>query len=277
MQSRRSLLSNYSAAVCIRGGLSGPFAQLGAEQSLRNSSARVLAQHGGTAEPCRVARQGGACVDFWTYSCINCRRTVRYLNRWEAECGGQGLQVVGIHTPSSGSSTAGHNVADALREFGIRYPVGQDNGFRTWRAWATRRGLPSTAGPQRQSERPGSRRRGPCARVGSRDPGPARARAIRYRGRAGRRPGPSQIRTREIYFGRSTRRRRTARSSPARRGRLRIAGGRPEARTKISSTEPGWDRRRRWCSAPYAVACAWASPPPSFTWLPPRLSRRRCA
>ena len=77
-------------------------------------------------------------VDFWTYSCINCRRTVRYLNRWQAQYGAHGLQVVGIHTPEFGFERARHNVADAVREFGIRYPVGQDNGFQTWRAWSNR-------------------------------------------------------------------------------------------------------------------------------------------
>lgn len=77
-------------------------------------------------------------VNFWTYSCINCRRTVPYLNRWQAEYGASGLQVVGIHTPEFGFERTRHNVADAVREFGIQYPVGQDNNFQTWRAWGNR-------------------------------------------------------------------------------------------------------------------------------------------
>jgi thiol-disulfide isomerase/thioredoxin len=77
-------------------------------------------------------------VDFWTYSCINCRRTVPYLNRWQAEYGPRGLQVVGIHTPEFGFERMRRNVEDAVREFGIRYPVGQDNDRRTWRAWSNR-------------------------------------------------------------------------------------------------------------------------------------------
>ena len=77
-------------------------------------------------------------VDFWTYSCINCRRTVPYLNRWQAEYGTKGLQVVGIHTPEFGFEHMRRNVADAVAEFGIRFPVGQDNAFRTWRAWDNR-------------------------------------------------------------------------------------------------------------------------------------------
>jgi thiol-disulfide isomerase/thioredoxin len=74
-------------------------------------------------------------VDFWTYSCINCRRTVPYLNRWQSDYGAHGLQIVGIHTPEFSFERARHNVEDSVREFGILYPVGQDNERRTWRAW----------------------------------------------------------------------------------------------------------------------------------------------
>ena len=77
-------------------------------------------------------------VDFWTYSCINCRRTVPYLNRWQAEYGSYGLQVVGIHTPEFGFERAHTNVADAVRKLGIRFPVGQDSHSRTWDAWSNR-------------------------------------------------------------------------------------------------------------------------------------------
>jgi thiol-disulfide isomerase/thioredoxin len=75
-------------------------------------------------------------VDFWTYSCINCRRTVPYLNRIQAAYGSMGLQVVGIHTPEFGFERMRHNVADAVEAFGIRFPVGQDNQFLTWQAWS---------------------------------------------------------------------------------------------------------------------------------------------
>ena len=93
-----------------------------------------------TATPLTVAGLRGkvVLVDFWTYSCINCRRTVPYLNRWQQDYGAHGLQVVGIHTPEFGFERMRHNVEDSVREFGIRYPVGQDNEFRTWRAWNNR-------------------------------------------------------------------------------------------------------------------------------------------
>jgi hypothetical protein len=49
--------------------------------------------------------------------------------------GAQGLQAMGVHTPEFGFEHTRHNVADAVGEFGIRYTVGQDNAFQTWRAW----------------------------------------------------------------------------------------------------------------------------------------------
>jgi hypothetical protein len=66
------------------------------------------------------------------------RRTVPYLNRWQADYGSKGLQVIGIHTPEFGFEHMRHNVADSVQAFGIRFPVGQDNEFRTWRAWDNR-------------------------------------------------------------------------------------------------------------------------------------------
>jgi thiol-disulfide isomerase/thioredoxin len=74
-------------------------------------------------------------VDFWTYSCINCRRTIPYLNRWQSEYGPRGLQVIGIHTPEFRFEHARPNVAADVQALGIHYPVGQDNGFQTWKAW----------------------------------------------------------------------------------------------------------------------------------------------
>ncbi len=93
-----------------------------------------------TTAPLTVAGLRGkvVLVDFWTFACINCRHTVPYLNRWQAEYGAHGLQVVGIHTPEFGFERVRGNVEDSVREFGIRFPVGLDNGYQTWRAWSNR-------------------------------------------------------------------------------------------------------------------------------------------
>ena len=77
-------------------------------------------------------------VNFWTYSCIYVLRTLPYLKRWHEEYAPQGLQLVGIHTPEFAFEHLRPNVEHAVHELGIRYPVGQDNGYRTWRAWGNR-------------------------------------------------------------------------------------------------------------------------------------------
>ena len=77
-------------------------------------------------------------MNFWTYSCINVLRTLPYLKRWHEEYAPAGLQLVGIHTPEFAFEHLRPNVEHAVRELGIRYPVGQDNGYRTWRAWGNR-------------------------------------------------------------------------------------------------------------------------------------------
>jgi thiol-disulfide isomerase/thioredoxin len=74
-------------------------------------------------------------VNFWTYSCINSRRPMVYLKRWQAEYGPLGLQVIGIHTPEFRFEHARPNVEAYVREEGISWPVAQDNDFRTWDAW----------------------------------------------------------------------------------------------------------------------------------------------
>ena len=77
-------------------------------------------------------------VNFWTYSCIYALRTLPYLKRWHEEYAPAGLRLVGVHTPEFAFEHLDAHVDRAVRELGIRYPVGQDNGYRTWRAWGNR-------------------------------------------------------------------------------------------------------------------------------------------
>ncbi|HEY7077877.1 MAG TPA: cytochrome c biogenesis protein DipZ [Solirubrobacteraceae bacterium] len=74
-------------------------------------------------------------VDFWTYTCINCLRTLPYLKAWYAKYRADGFVVVGVHTPEFGFEHDAGNVRDAVKRFGIRYPVVQDNKYSTWFAW----------------------------------------------------------------------------------------------------------------------------------------------
>ncbi len=74
-------------------------------------------------------------VDFWTYSCINCIRTLPYLNAWNAKYASKGLTIVGVHTPEFPFEHSAANVAAAIQQNGIHYPVVQDNEYKTWNAY----------------------------------------------------------------------------------------------------------------------------------------------
>ena len=74
-------------------------------------------------------------VDFWTYSCINCLRTLPHVKAWAAKYGPDGLVVVGVHTPEFAFEHVVSNVRANARRLGVRYPVAVDNGYGTWNAW----------------------------------------------------------------------------------------------------------------------------------------------
>jgi cytochrome c biogenesis protein CcdA/thiol-disulfide isomerase/thioredoxin len=74
-------------------------------------------------------------VDFWTYSCINCIRTLPYVEGWYQKYAAEGLVIVGVHTPEFAFEHDTGNVAAAIARFGITYPVAQDNEYSTWSAF----------------------------------------------------------------------------------------------------------------------------------------------
>ncbi|HSU73097.1 MAG TPA: thioredoxin family protein [Candidatus Binatia bacterium] len=74
-------------------------------------------------------------VDFWTYSCINCIRTLPYLTMWDEKYRDAGLVIVGVHTPEFDFEKVPDNVQKAIEKYGIKYPVVQDNDYLTWRAY----------------------------------------------------------------------------------------------------------------------------------------------
>ncbi len=75
-------------------------------------------------------------VDFWTYSCINCLRTLPHLKAWYAAYHDKGLVIIGVHTPEFAFEHVTSNVQAAVRRLGITYPVLQDNDYRTWDNYA---------------------------------------------------------------------------------------------------------------------------------------------
>ena len=77
-------------------------------------------------------------VDFWTYTCINCIRTLPYVTGWYEKYKDDGFVVIGVHTPEFEFEKKTENVEGAIKQYEINYPVAQDNDFKTWRAYDNR-------------------------------------------------------------------------------------------------------------------------------------------
>ena len=77
-------------------------------------------------------------VDFWTYTCINCIRTMPYLKDWYEKYADHGLVILGIHTPEFEFEKVFENVTEAVEGFGLKYPIVQDNDYGTWNAFNNR-------------------------------------------------------------------------------------------------------------------------------------------
>ena len=75
-------------------------------------------------------------IDFWTYTCINWRRTLPYIREWASKYKDQGLVVIGVHTPEFSFEQKLDNVSRATKEMNIGYPVALDNNFQIWRSFS---------------------------------------------------------------------------------------------------------------------------------------------
>jgi len=74
-------------------------------------------------------------ADFWTYTCINWIRSLPYVRGWAAKYAGQGLVVIGVHTPEFGFEKDADNVRRAVKDMGVGYPVATDNDYAIWSAF----------------------------------------------------------------------------------------------------------------------------------------------
>jgi len=83
----------------------------------------------------QVARNKVTLIDFWTYTCINCLRTVPYLRAWNDRYATKGLTIVGVHAPEFSFEKKTSNVQAAIKRLGLEYPIAQDNDMATWNAW----------------------------------------------------------------------------------------------------------------------------------------------
>ena len=92
------------------------------------------------SEPLTVKELRGkvVLVDFWTYTCVNCIRTIPYLREWNAKYEDDGLVIVGVHSPEFEFEKDYSNVLQATKDHGVTWPVAQDNEFRTWDNYSNR-------------------------------------------------------------------------------------------------------------------------------------------
>jgi cytochrome c biogenesis protein CcdA/thiol-disulfide isomerase/thioredoxin len=74
-------------------------------------------------------------IDFWTYSCINCLRSLPHLEAWNAKYAKDGLVIIGVHTPEFAFEHVTSNVKSAVNRLGVHYPVVQDNNYNIWNAY----------------------------------------------------------------------------------------------------------------------------------------------
>ncbi|MFN2467991.1 MAG: cytochrome c biogenesis protein DipZ [Gaiellaceae bacterium] len=127
----------------IRGERRGAALAAGAEQ-LRDFGrapelagiSRWLNTPGGRPLTIRGLRGKVVLIDFWTYSCINCLRTLPHLKAWDAAYRKAGLAIVGVHTPEFAFEHEPGNVRRAVAQLGLRYAVALDNGYDTWNAFS---------------------------------------------------------------------------------------------------------------------------------------------
>ena len=77
-------------------------------------------------------------IDFWTYTCVNCIRTLPFLREWHDRYADEGLVIVGVHTPEFEFEKVYDNVVQATKDEGVAWPVVQDNEFSVWRSYNNR-------------------------------------------------------------------------------------------------------------------------------------------
>ncbi len=92
------------------------------------------------SEPLKLADLQGnvVLVDIWTYTCINCIRTLPYITSWHGKYGDKGLVIIGVHSPEFEFEKDRNNVEQAMEKYSIKYPVALDNDHATWAAFKNR-------------------------------------------------------------------------------------------------------------------------------------------
>lgn len=122
--------SSAAASVASDGAASEPWRELAGDGSWINSEPLTIA---GLIADGRVVL-----IDFWTYTCVNCIRTLPFLREWHEKYSDLGLTIIGVHTPEFDFEHVRENVVAAMAEHGIEYAVVQDNDYATWNVFENR-------------------------------------------------------------------------------------------------------------------------------------------
>lgn len=124
------IVLNDSAATQLENALASPYPEPQIDQDSQwiNSAPLQLSQLKGKV----------VLIDFWTYSCINCIRTLPYLKAWYQKYHDKGFVIIGVHSPEFLFEHNIANVTAAVKRFGIKYPVVLDNNFKTWLSFNNR-------------------------------------------------------------------------------------------------------------------------------------------
>jgi cytochrome c biogenesis protein CcdA/thiol-disulfide isomerase/thioredoxin len=130
----------------LRGGGGGAIAEASTPRHLRvlgrapelRGTGRWFNTKGGRPLTLESLRGRVVLIDFWTYSCINCIRTLPALKAWDRTYRDDGLTIVGLHAPEFPFERDAGNVERAIARNDLRYPVAQDNDFATWNAYGNR-------------------------------------------------------------------------------------------------------------------------------------------
>ncbi len=100
-----------------------------------NGIAQWLNTSGGDAMPLASLKGKVVLIDFWTYSCINCQRTIPHLQAWNAAYNKDGFVTIGVHTPEFSFERVPSNVEKGAADLGVTWPIAIDNDFKTWNAY----------------------------------------------------------------------------------------------------------------------------------------------
>ena len=133
-QVEQGLLNRFGVGQGATNTAEAELADLGPMPSLAGATAWI------NSPPLDPAKLRGkvVLVDFWTYSCINCLRSLPYVEAWAKKYRDQGLVVIGVHTPEFAFEKDEANVRAAVQRLGVDYPVAMDNDYAVWRAFRNR-------------------------------------------------------------------------------------------------------------------------------------------